>query len=78
MGMRSGATYLTIVNYALAVMKVEGYDGWVSIDGRHYEKDIIVHLDGSITDRRTELSMPKRVDYFHTPLSEQELDFING
>jgi hypothetical protein len=57
-------------------MKVEGYHGWVSIDGKRYEKDVIVHVDGTVTERRTELSLPQRVDYFHTPLSEWELGFV--
>ncbi|MBI0583023.1 MAG: hypothetical protein ISF22_02215 [Methanomassiliicoccus sp.] len=59
-------------------MRVEGYHGWVAIDGKRYEKDIVVHADGRITERPVERSFPYRGDYFHIPLSEHELDTIDA
>jgi hypothetical protein len=58
-------------------MRSDGYFGYANINGHRYEKDVIVHVDGSITERPTVLSMDYRDDYFHTPLSERELDFID-
>lgn len=56
--------------------RFEGGHGWITVDGVKHTKDIVVHVDGSITERRTELSLPYRVEYFHTPLSELELTLI--
>ncbi|WP_019177840.1 MTH938/NDUFAF3 family protein [Methanomassiliicoccus luminyensis] len=56
----------------------DGYFGWVRVGGRKYVKDVIVHVDGSVTERPTELSLDYRSDYFHTPLSERELGFLDG
>ena len=61
---------------ALFMLRAQGYFGWVAIDGKRYDRDAIVHADGRITPRPTELSLPYRDDYFHTPLSEEELGFI--
>lgn len=56
--------------------RADGHFGYAVIDGRRYEKDVIVHPDGSVTERPTHLSLDLRDDYFHTPLSERELGFI--
>jgi hypothetical protein len=44
--------------------------GWIEIDGRRYEKDILVHADGTISKRKKKVSKPLREEYGHTPLSE--------
>jgi hypothetical protein len=58
------------------MMRAQGYFGHVTIDGHRYDKDVIVHVDGSITERPAGLSLDYREDYFHTPLSERELEFV--
>jgi hypothetical protein len=50
--------------------------GSVKLFGKIYEKDIIVHVDGSITKREKKKSKPLKSIYGHTPLSEKELDFL--
>ncbi len=50
--------------------------GWVEIDESRYENDIIVHVDGSISKRKKKLSRDQKEEYGHTPLSENELDFL--
>jgi len=56
--------------------RVEGEFGWVSIDGTKYTKDVIIHVDGSVTERLTSLSSGYKGEYFHLPLSEKELEFL--
>ncbi len=50
--------------------------GWIEIGDHVYEYDIIIHTDGSITKRKKKLSKQLRNEYGHTPLSEEELDFL--
>jgi hypothetical protein len=50
--------------------------GWIKVDGKKYEKDIIIHSDGSITKREKKKSKDLKPEYGHTPLSERELDFL--
>jgi hypothetical protein len=50
--------------------------GWIEVNGDKYEKDIIIHSDGSITKRKKKKSKDLRATYGHTPLSERELDFL--
>ncbi|MGD0449705.1 MAG: hypothetical protein ABSA79_01455 [Candidatus Bathyarchaeia archaeon] len=50
--------------------------GWIKVDGKKYEKDIIIHSDGSITKREKKKSKDLEPEYGHTPLSERELDFL--
>ncbi len=50
--------------------------GYLEVDGKRYDKDVVVHVDGSVTPRSVELSHPYRRDYFHVPLSEFELGFL--
>ena len=57
-------------------MRFEANWGWISIDGRRYDGDVVVHVDGTVTPRETALSMPYRKELFHTPLSELELRFL--
>ena len=57
-------------------MKVEANWAWIAIDGKRYDGDVVVHVDGSVTPRETALSLPYRRELFHTPLSEAELGFL--
>jgi hypothetical protein len=50
--------------------------GWIKVDGKKYEKDIIIHSDGSITKREKKKSKDLKPEYGHTPLSQRELDFL--
>jgi hypothetical protein len=65
-----------IVSSAI-VKRYEAAHGWFSIYGRRFDHDAIVRSDGTVERRRVELSLPYRGEYFHTPLSEKELDFLN-
>ncbi len=51
--------------------------GWIKVNGKKYEKDIIIHSDGSITKREKKKSKDLKTEYGHTPLSERELDFLS-
>lgn len=59
-------------------MRIEANWGWAEIDGRRYEGDLVIHADGTITPRETSLSFSYRKELFHTPLSENELGFLEG
>ncbi len=53
--------------------------GYLEVDGKRFDGDVIVHVDGSITPRPIELSRHLRgQDYFHVPLSEDELGFLEA
>lgn len=47
--------------------------GWVEFQGKRYDFDIIVHVDGSVTKREKGLSKKKKQKYGHTPLTSKEL-----
>lgn len=47
--------------------RAEGHSGWAWVGGRKYVRDIIVHVDGSVTDRPAELSPDYRGEYFTLP-----------
>ncbi len=51
--------------------------GWIKINGVKYEKDIILHADGTVTKREKKKSKDLKPLYGHTPLSEHELDFLS-
>jgi hypothetical protein len=51
--------------------------GWIKANGVKYEKDIILHVDGSVTKRQKKKSKDLKPTYGHTPLSERELDFLS-
>lgn len=51
--------------------------GWIKINGAKYEKDIIIHSDGTITKREKKKSKDLKAVYGHTPLSERELNFLS-
>ncbi len=57
-------------------MTVKSSFGWVEMNGVKYEKDIIVHTDGSVTKRKKKKSRDLKPIYSHTPLSERELEFL--
>ena len=50
--------------------------GYVIINGRKYDHDVIVVSDGTIMKRRKELSKEYRELYGHTPFSRREAKFI--
>ena len=51
--------------------------GWIKINQEKYEKDVVIHSDGSISKREKKKSKELKSDYGHTPLSEKELDFLS-
>lgn len=57
-------------------MSLKAKFGWIKVDEKKYEKDIIIHSDGSITKREKKKSKDLKPEYGHTPLSERELDFL--
>jgi hypothetical protein len=57
-------------------MSLKAKFGWIKVDGKKYEKDIIIHSDGSITKREKKKSKELKPLYGHTPLSERELCFL--
>ena len=59
-------------------MIVDSQFGWASVGDKKFSKDIIIHIDGKITERQTELSAGYRGEYFHLPLSERELEFLDA
>lgn len=60
-----------------ATMRYKGAHGWFSVDDNRFTHDVIVHSDGTVERRRVDLSQGYRGDYFHAPLSERELDFLD-
>ena len=57
-------------------MSVNSKFGWIKVNGDLYEKDIVIHSDGSVTKREKKKSKDLKSDYGHTPLSERELEFL--
>jgi len=55
---------------------VDSQFGWASVGDKKFSKDIIIHVDRQVTERRTELSRVYMNDFFHVPLSENELGFL--
>ncbi len=47
--------------------------GWVIIDGKKFENDVVVLMDGSVIKRDKKLSRDKKAKYGHTPLTRTEL-----
>ena len=50
--------------------------GWIEIGGTRYEHDIVIHADGLISKREKKLSKSLKGEYGHTPLSGEELAFL--
>jgi hypothetical protein len=51
--------------------------GWIKVGREKYEKDIILHTDGTITKRHKKKSKALKDLYGHTPLSDRELNFLS-
>lgn len=47
--------------------------GWVIIDGKKFNNDVVVLMDGSVVKREKNLSRDKKAKYGHTPLTRKEL-----
>ena len=62
----------------MKIASIESEFGWIVVNGERYEKDIVIHSDGSITKREKKKSKELKPDYGHTPLSERELEFLPG
>ncbi len=66
--------------------RIDGFFGSLTVNGLKYGHDIIIHADGSVTDRyhgsppekRTRLNQVYATDYFHIPLAEWELEFLEA
>ncbi len=50
--------------------------GWIKIEDTRYEHDIVIHTDGTISKRKKKLSKRHKGEYGHTPLSAEELAFL--
>ena len=50
--------------------------GWVEIGGTRYDHDVVIHTDGSVSKRKKKLSKPYAGEFGHTPLSAEELAFL--
>jgi hypothetical protein len=50
--------------------------GWIEIGNETYDHDVIIHTDGRVTRRLKKRSKHLKSDYGHTPLSPDELDFL--
>jgi hypothetical protein len=59
-------------------MRIEAEFGWIKVNGVTYEKDIVIHTDGTITKREKKKSKDLKPKYGHTPLSERELMFLEN
>ena len=59
-------------------MRMEAEFGWIKVNGVRYEKDIVIHTDGTITKREKKKSRDLKPKYGHTPLSERELTFLEN
>ncbi len=62
--------------HEILVVMMKSKFGWIKVNGIKYEKDIILHTDGSVTKREKKKSKDLKSTYGHTPLSERELDFL--
>jgi len=52
--------------------------GWIRVGHTTHEHDVIIHADGSVTKRSKKRSKALKGEYGHTPLSEEELGFLDG
>jgi hypothetical protein len=48
----------------------------VEINEVRYDHDIIIHQDGTVTKRSKKKSKKLKNSYGHTPLADQELEFL--
>ncbi len=61
---------------SMKTVRMEAGFGWIKVNGVEYEKDIVIHSDGSITKREKKKSRELKSVYGHTPLSDRELEFL--
>ena len=61
----------------MKTMSMKAEFGWMKVNGVKYEKDIVIHSDGTITKREKKKSKDLKSIYGHTPLSERELEFLS-
>ena len=47
--------------------------GWIDVNNKRYDYDIILNSKGYIEQRNKSLSEPLTAEYGHTPLSNKEL-----
>jgi hypothetical protein len=52
--------------------------GWIEVGNIRYDHDVIIHQDGTITKRSKKKSKELKDVYGHTPLSDKELEFLDG
>jgi hypothetical protein len=52
--------------------------GWIEREGHRYEYDIVIRADGTVQRRPKKRSRKLKQEYGHTPLSEEELDFLGS
>ena len=52
--------------------------GWVEIDSVRYDHDVIIHADRTVTKRSKKESKKFKKAYGHTPLTDQELKFLEA
>jgi hypothetical protein len=57
-------------------MHIRSEFGWIEIDKKRYDYDVIIHKDSSVTKRSKKKSKLLKSTYGHTPLSDLELDFL--
>ena len=60
----------------MKTVSIKSEFGWIKVNGEKYEKDIVIHSDGSITKREKKKSKDLKPNYGHTPLSVRELEFL--
>ena len=60
----------------MKIVSIKSEFGWIKVNGEKYEKDIVIHSDGSITKREKKKSKDLKPNYGHTPLSIRELEFL--
>ncbi len=57
-------------------MEIELEFGKIKVNGKEYNKDIIIFSDGKIEFRPKEISKSKKEKYGHTPLTKEELETV--
>jgi hypothetical protein len=62
--------------YLQEVTEVKTGFGWIEIGDTRYEHDVIIHTDGRVSKRKKKVSKTFRDKFGHTPLSEEELGFL--
>ncbi len=59
-------------------MTLDSQFGWVDVNGKKFDYDVIIHCDGAVTKRKKKKSKALKPQYGgHTPLSKPELNFLS-